>query len=72
VDSPTVTQMARDVDNTLSSQFDSDTVDLIQRLRIRAAIRRQIPNRKSVLEGKSDRISDLLEEAANKIESMLR
>ena len=72
MDSPTVTQMARDVDNTLSSQFDSDTVDLIQRLRIRAAIRRQIPNRKSVLEGKSDRISDLLEEAANKIESMLR
>jgi hypothetical protein len=38
--------------------------DLIYRLRERARIRRQIPGRKSVQEGKSDRIADLLEEAA--------
>lgn len=42
--------------------------DLIFRLRERARIRRQIPGRKSVQEGKPDRISDLLEEAANKLE----
>lgn len=39
--------------------------DLIERLRIRAAIRRQIKTRKSVQEGKPDRIADLLEEAAD-------
>lgn len=38
------------------------------RLRKRAEIRRQIKDRKSVKEGKPDRISDLLEEAANEIE----
>ena len=42
--------------------------DLVYRLRKRAEIRRQIPSRKSVQEGKSDKISDLLEEAANVIE----
>lgn len=42
--------------------------DLVYRLRERARIRRQIPGRKSVLEGKSDRIASLLEEAANEIE----
>ena len=41
---------------------------LVFRLRKRAEIRRQIPTRKSVEEGKSDRIADLLEEAANEIE----
>jgi hypothetical protein len=40
---------------------------LVYRLRKRAEIRRQIPTRKSVQEGASDRIADLLEEAANKI-----
>lgn len=44
------------------------TNDLCTRLRIRAGIRRQIPSRKSVQEGKPDRIADLLEEAADKIE----
>jgi len=44
--------------------------DLIFRLRKRAEIRRQIKTRKSVQEGKPDRISDLLEEAANKIEEL--
>lgn len=38
--------------------------DLIFRLLKRAEIRRQITTRKSVQEGKPDRIADLLEEAA--------
>jgi hypothetical protein len=38
---------------------------------MRAAIRRQIPGRKSVQEGKPDRIADLLDEAADAIEGML-
>ena len=41
---------------------------LVERLRIRAAIRRQIPDRKSVQEGKPDRLADLLDEAADEIE----
>lgn len=44
--------------------------DLVYRLRKRAEIRRQIPDRKSVQEGKSDRIADILEEAANEIERL--
>jgi hypothetical protein len=44
--------------------------DLIYRLRLRAEIRRQILTRKSVQEGKADRIADLLEEAANEIERL--
>jgi hypothetical protein len=43
---------------------------LIFRLRKRAEIRRQIQGRKSVEEGKPDRIADLLEEAANEIEKL--
>ena len=46
--------------------------DLIDRLRKRAEIRRQIVTRKSVQEGKADRIADLLEEAACEIESLQR
>lgn len=45
-----------------------DNQDLIYRLRKRAEIRRQIPSRKSVQEGLPDRLADLLEEAATKIE----
>lgn len=41
---------------------------LVERLRIRASIRRNNTERKSVQEGKPDRISDLLEEAANGFE----
>ena len=41
---------------------------LVERLRIRASIRRSIKDRKSVQEGKPDRIANLLEEAANEIE----
>jgi len=44
--------------------------DIIYRLRKRAEIRRKISTRKSVQEGASDRISDLLEEAANEIERL--
>ena len=43
---------------------------LVFRLRKRAEIRRQISDRKSVQEGKPDRIADLLEEAANEIERL--
>jgi hypothetical protein len=43
---------------------------LVFRLRKRAEIRRQIPGRKSVEEGASDRIADLLEEAAAEIEHL--
>ena len=42
---------------------------LVYRLRERARIRRQIPSRKSVQEGKPDRLADLLEEAANALEA---
>lgn len=40
---------------------------LVDRLLTRASIRRQISTRKSVQEGKPDRLADLLEEAALKI-----
>ena len=43
---------------------------LFFRLRKRAEIRRQIQDRKSVLEGKPDRIADLLDEAATEIERL--
>ena len=46
--------------------------DLIFRLRERAKIRRQISTRKSVQEGKPDRIADLLEEAADVIEQLTK
>jgi hypothetical protein len=44
------------------------TESLIYRLRKRAEIRRQIASRKSVQEGKPDRIADLLDEAAAALE----
>lgn len=44
--------------------------DLVYRLRKRAEIRRQIPGRKSVEEGRPDRIADILEEAASEIERL--
>jgi hypothetical protein len=43
---------------------------LVFRLRKRAEIRRQIQDRKSVIEGKPDRIADLLDEAATEIERL--
>lgn len=47
-----------------------DQEDLVYRLRKRAEIRRQISSRKSVQEGKPDRISELLEEAADEIDRL--
>lgn len=44
--------------------------NLIFRLRKRAEIRRQIPGRRSVIEGEPDRIADLLDEAADEIEKL--
>ena len=41
--------------------------DIVYRLKKRAEIRRQIQDRKSVQEGKPDRIADILDEAANEI-----
>jgi hypothetical protein len=43
---------------------------LIFRLRKRAEIRRQIPGRLAVVEGKPDRIANLLDEAADTIEQL--
>ena len=47
-------------------QSDMQT-NLIYRLQERARIRRQIPTRLSVQEGKTDRIADLLDEAATEL-----
>ena len=47
-----------------------DENDIVYRLRKRAEIRRQIKDRKSVQEGRPDRIADVLEEAANEIERL--
>lgn len=46
-------------------------IDLAFRLRKRASIRRSIHTRKSVQEGKPDRIADILEEAALSLEELL-
>ena len=54
----------------MSSMNNNSDESLIYRLRKRAEIRRSINSRKSVQEGKPDRISDLLEEAANEIERL--
>jgi hypothetical protein len=43
---------------------------LVFRLRKRAEIRRQIQDRRSVQEGRPDRIADLLEEAASRLEEL--
>ncbi len=46
--------------------------DLIDRLKKRAEIRRSISTRKSVQEGKPDKIADLLDEAATALEELLK
>jgi hypothetical protein len=50
--------------------MNNTTYNLVERLRKRAEIRRQIPSRKSVQEDKPDRIADLLDEAAERIETL--
>ena len=52
-------------------QTDITTQPIVDRLRIRASIRRNAIDRKSVQEGKSDRLADLLEEAADVIEYLV-
>lgn len=47
-----------------------DETDIVYRLEKRAEIRRQIATRKSVQEGKPDRIADLLEDAAREIKEL--
>lgn len=59
-----------DVKNEIERIIDNRKEDLVYRLRKRAEIRRQIPNRKSVQDNQPDRISDLLEEAASEIERL--
>jgi hypothetical protein len=45
---------------------------LIFRLRKRAEIRRQIPGRLAAVEGKPDKIANLLDEAADEIDKRLK
>lgn len=52
------------------SHLPTSEQSLLFRLRKRAEIRRQIKDRKSVQEGRTDRIADLLEEAADEIEHL--
>lgn len=56
-----------DIKNLIQKRIEED---IVYRLKKRAEIRRQIPGRKSVEEGKPDRIADLLEEAAREIEKL--
>ncbi len=59
------TPLPKEWKDILQKELNMET--LVERLRKRAAIRRQIDTRKSVQEGKPDRIADLLEEAATRI-----
>ena len=45
---------------------------LVFRLRKRTEIRRQIPGRLAVVEGKPDKIANLLDEAADEIEKLMQ
>jgi hypothetical protein len=58
-----------DINNMIQNMVEND---IVYRLKKRAEIRRQIPGRRSVQEGKPDRISDLLEEAAEEILKLRR
>ena len=53
-----------DINNLIQNHVEND---IVYRLKRRAEIRRQIPGRRSVQEGKADRIADLLDEAAQEI-----
>jgi len=59
-----------DVKKEIERMIDNRKEDLVYRLRKRAEIRRQISTRKSVQDNQPDRLSDLLEEAANEIERL--
>lgn len=62
--------LARYLGSASGEQVMIDENDLVYRLEKRAEIRRQIATRKSVQEGKPDRIADLLEEAATEIKRL--
>jgi hypothetical protein len=49
---------------------DPTAQSLVERLRIRAAIRRTIPGRRAQLLGQADRLADLLDEAAAEIDRL--
>jgi len=56
--------------NTTNLQQIKDSLaesDIVYRLLKRAEIRRSIPTRKSVIQGRPDRIAELMEEAAEEI-----
>ncbi len=55
---------------TNESHLPVEEQSLVFRLRKRAEIRRQIPGRLAAVEGKPDRIADLLDEAADEIERL--
>jgi hypothetical protein len=59
-----------DIKKEIERMTDNRKEDLVYRLRKRAEIRRQIPTRKSVQDNQPDRLSDLLDEAANEIERL--
>lgn len=58
-----------DINNLIQSKVEND---IVYRLKKRAEIRRQIPGRRSVQEGKPDRIADILDEAAEEIMKLRR
>ena len=60
----------KNIDDLREEKHQVYSEDLIFRLRKRAEIRRQISTRKSVQENQPDRLSDLLEEAANEIDKL--
>lgn len=58
------------LEDLVALEHKMDESDIVYRLRKRAEIRRQIPTRKSVQNREVDRLSDLLDEAAQYIESL--
>lgn len=56
--------------NALDIEQEIEASDMISKLRTRAQIRRQASDRKSVQEGRPDRLADQLEHAADLIERL--
>jgi hypothetical protein len=65
-------EVMRKASERQNRQFGDVGEALVERLRIRARIRRNAQGRKSVEEGKPDRIADLLEEAASALSATER
>lgn len=64
------TELEEDATARLEQTERAAEESLVERLEKRATIRRQASTRKSVQEGKPDRIADLLEEAAKKLREL--